>query len=215
MAVTRSAGLGRSFGGAIALDRAPLRPLAHEQREAKSGAAPARHLVPVRDDDRSQDKPSRARVYSVRLILPDGPPPTQGTPLADAPFVARIFDSGRDRVGSAARTVRGQTDSDGVMRVALDGGEDRIVLEIAGRTIKVRAGALRRLDGPNAAHDEQVKLRLYNLGYGSLLPATWSDAEYTFLLALFQKQHGVAEEEWGQIGPETIRALRRHHDGDA
>ena len=215
MAATKGQLLGHSPGRGVWADATTrLRPMAHERSEAKSVIAPVLRLVPVRDDHPSKKRESQARVCCIRVILPDGPPPTNGTPLADAAFVARIYAAGSDPAASHTRSAMGRTDADGVLRLPLEDGEDRLVLEIAGRAIKVRAGALGRLDAAATPRDEQVKLRLYNLGYGAALPGTWTDAEYALLLALFQKQHGVSEEEWERVGPETLRALRRYHDGE-
>lgn len=84
-------------------------------------------------------------------------------------------------------------------------------MNILDRAIIVDAGTLTKLDA--SSPNDQVKDRLYNLGYGHFDPAQWQTDDFDLALRTFQKQHSVADSEAGTVGSDTIAKLKKYNDG--
>jgi outer membrane protein OmpA-like peptidoglycan-associated protein len=148
----------------------------------------------------------KLKYWVIRLLNPpeNGPSTTDGLPVANQPFTA-------SNEGSSTPRASGQTDEDGILRVRVLADPEKFVVKFLDKEIHVDAGSLTKLE--ESPPNDQVKERLYNLGYGHYDPAQWQTDEYDLALRTFQDQHGVAASEQGTLSSDTVAKLKKYHDG--
>lgn len=148
----------------------------------------------------SNDSPCERVLESwvVRILSAGAGPLASRQPLANEPFTLR-------GVGATTPMIEGRTDANGVLRAAVSDEYPTMTLAIAGTRITLKGGALM----PMASGDDAVKQRLYNLGYGPLDFAAWTDEAYTG--ALKQFQHDQSLSETGTADDNTRQKVKETH----
>ena len=141
--------------------------------------------------------------WVIRLVTTDGaPPPSEGKPLANEPFIATLD-------GGGSRRAVGTTDDAGVLRVRVHADTTQLVVKLGDLELKFDGGALKSLEETT---EEPVKQRLYNLGYGAGDWAQWTDEEFKASLAQFQKNESVSKSDPRPALTDTRKKLLKAHD---
>lgn len=137
-------------------------------------------------------------LWVVRILAEGMGPLSQRKPLANEQYV--LTGS-----GSPLPEIRGITDPQGILSVAVTDQTPTMTLSIAGTRVLLKGGTLLGIRGG----DDAVKARLFNLGYGPSSLGAWDDDDLSAALKQFQKDYSLQES--GTADDDTLNKLREVH----